>query len=62
MAGGAGRTIERILRIEEQGVAAPPVPVRMYREAQLASADAAPPISAGQMEIRAQVTVTAILK
>jgi hypothetical protein len=63
MAGGAGRTIARILRIEEQGVAAPPMPVRMYREAQLAAADsAAPPISAGQMEIRAQVTVTAVLE
>ncbi len=63
MASGAGRTIDRILRIEEQGVSAPPMPVRMLREAQLASADAAaPPISAGQMEIRAQVTVTATLK
>lgn len=63
MASGAGRTLDRILRIEEQGVSAPPMPVRMLREAQLASADAAaPPISAGQMEIRAQVTVTAALK
>ena len=63
MASGAGRTIDRILRVDEQGVTAPPMPVRIYREAQLAAADAAaPPISAGQMEIRAQVVVTAVLK
>jgi hypothetical protein len=62
MATGAGRTIDRILRVEEQGSGSPPVPVRMYREAALAADSAAPPISAGQMEIRALVTVTAALK
>jgi uncharacterized protein YggE len=62
MATGAGRTIDRILRVEEQGSGGPPAPVRMYREAALAADSAAPPISAGQLEIRAQVTVTAILK
>ena len=63
MAAGAGLAIDRVIRVEEQGVSAPPVPVRMYREAaQLAAADATPPISAGQMEIRARVTVTATLK
>jgi uncharacterized protein YggE len=62
-AAGAGRTVDRILRVEEQGVAAPPMPVRMLREsAQLTAADSAPPISAGQTEIRARVTVTAVLK
>jgi uncharacterized protein YggE len=62
IAAGAGRTIDRILRIDEQGVATPPVPVRMYREALAAADSAAPPISAGQMEIRAQVSLTAVLK
>jgi uncharacterized protein YggE len=63
MAGGAGRAVERILRVDEQGVTAPPMPVRMYREAQLAASDAAaPPISAGQMDIRARVVVTVVLK
>jgi uncharacterized protein len=62
-AAGAGRAIERILRIDEQGGVAPPVPVRFMREAaQSAAADAAPPIATGQMEIRARVSVTAVLK
>jgi uncharacterized protein len=62
-AAGAGRSIDRILRIDEQGGGAPPVPLRMMREAaQSAAADAAPPIAAGQMEIRARVSVTAVLK
>jgi uncharacterized protein YggE len=50
-AAGAGRAIDRILRIDEQGGVTPPVPVRFMREAaQAAAADAAPPIAAGQME------------
>jgi uncharacterized protein len=62
-AGGAGRVIDRILRIDEQGVIAPPMPVRMMRmEAAQANDSAAPPISAGEMEIRATVTLTAALK
>jgi uncharacterized protein len=62
-ASGAGRTIDRILRIEEQGVASPPMPIRMMREvASSQAADSAPPISAGQIEIRANVTVVATLK
>ena len=62
-AAGAGRAIERILRIDEQGGFTPPAPVRLMREAvQSAAADAAPPIAAGQMEIRARVSVTAVLK
>ena len=63
-AAGAGRGIARILRIEEHGVQSPvPMPRPMMREvAQMAAASDAPPISAGQMELRAQVTVTAVLK
>jgi uncharacterized protein len=62
-AAGAGRTVERIIRVEEQGVVVPPMPVRMARESlQVAAADAPPPISAGQTEIRARATVTALLK
>jgi uncharacterized protein YggE len=62
-AAGAGRGVDRILRIEEQGVTVPPMPVRMMREAvQAGAADLAPPIAAGQMEVRARVTVTAVLK
>jgi uncharacterized protein len=62
-AAGAGRTIDRILRVEEQGIITPPMPIAMARQnLQLAAADAAPPISTGQTEIRARATVTAILK
>jgi uncharacterized protein len=62
-AAGAGRSIDRILRVEEQGVDVPPMPVRMMRQAaQANAADLAPPISAGQMEIRARATVTVTLK
>ena len=62
-AAGAGRTIDRILRIDEAGGFGGPVPRPMMREAMMASdASAAPPISAGQTEIRSQVTITAALK
>jgi uncharacterized protein YggE len=62
-AAGAGRNIDRILRIEEQGVDTPPMPVRMMRQAvQANAADSTPPISAGQMEIRARAVVTVVLK
>jgi uncharacterized protein YggE len=62
-AAGAGRAIDRILRIDEQGAVSPPIPVPYMRQAaQSAVADAPPPIAAGQMEIRARVSVTAVLK
>lgn len=61
-AAGAGRTVDRIVRIEEQGVVVPPMPVRMMREVAQATVDAAPPVSAGQTEIRARATVTASMK
>ena len=63
-AAGAGRAIDRIIRIDESGGFRPvPVDRVMMREAaQSADASFAPPISAGQTEIRAQVTITAVLK
>lgn len=62
-AAGAGVTVTRILRIDEHGVVSPPMPVMMMRrEAAQAADGAAPPISAGQIEIRATVTVTAAIK
>jgi uncharacterized protein YggE len=62
-AAGAGRNVDRILRVEEGGVEVPPMPVRMMRQAaQANAADLAPPISAGQLEIRARATVTVALK
>jgi uncharacterized protein YggE len=63
-AAGAGRAIDRIIRIDEAGVGGPvPPPRPMFREAlQASDAAAAPPISVGQTEIRAHVTLTAVLK
>jgi hypothetical protein len=60
-AAAAGRTVDRVIRIEEQGVTArPPMPfVAAVREA--AQSDA-PPIAPGQMEFRSQVTITVELK
>lgn len=61
-AAGAGRTLDRVLRVDEGGAApAPPMPMFRAAAAQMATADA-PPISAGQIEIRAQATVTSALK
>jgi uncharacterized protein YggE len=62
-AAGAGRGVDRVLRVEEQGVDVPPMPVPMMRQAAQGPAGfAQPPISAGQMEIRARATVTVVLK
>ena len=62
IAAGAARSIDRIVRIEEQGVSGGPVPVMYRRDAAQVAAAAAPPIEAGQTELRAQVTLTAVLK
>src|SRR5688572_9121057 len=61
---GAGRSIDRIIRIDEAGGGGGPVPMpRLAMMREVASdAAAAPPISAGQTEIRANVTLTAVLK
>ena len=61
-AAGAGRAIDRIIRIDEQGSAIPIPGPRPFLEQRVAAADAAPPISAGQIELRAAVTLTASLK
>jgi uncharacterized protein len=56
---GAGRVIDRILRIEERGAGTPP-PMPLLRDA--AGAAQAPPISEGLIEIRAAVSLTATVK
>jgi uncharacterized protein YggE len=64
-AAGAGRAIDRIIRIDEHGAVSTPVPmprILMKEQAQFAAADAAPPIAAGQIEIRSTVTLTSTLK
>ena len=65
-AAGAGRSLDRLVRIEEAGIPGPPVPMPQFRAAlAVQAADAggtAPPVAAGQIEVRAQVTVTFGLK
>ena len=64
-AAGAGRSIDRIIRIDEAPMYGGPIPMprmAMREAAQVADASAAPPISAGETEIRAHVTLTAVLK
>jgi len=60
-AAAAGRAVSRVVRIEEQGVISSP-PVQFRAVAQEMARSDSPPISAGQMELRAQVTLTAELK
>lgn len=59
-AAGAGRELDRILRIEEHGGFQGPQPVMMARMA--AEDSRTTPVAAGQIEIRAQVTVTTALR
>lgn len=59
-AAGAGQAIARVLRVEEHGTPTPPARTFALR-AEAAPSDA-PPIAAGQLEFRAQVTLTASLK
>jgi hypothetical protein len=60
-ASGAGRSVERIIRIEEGAIEGGPGPVPRFARAEIAVA-AAPPIEVGQTEIRARVTLTAVIK
>ena len=61
-AAGAGLQVARVLRIEEgRSAGGPPRPMPMMRESlQVMSAE--PPISPGEIEIRATVTLTAAIR
>ena len=63
-AAGAGMSIDRVQRIDAHPMGGPiPLPrVALMREQAAANDGAAPPISAGQIEIRVQVTLTSVLK
>jgi uncharacterized protein YggE len=59
-AAGAGQRIDQIWRIEEsRGLIQPPQPLRMREEA---LAVASTPIVAGDVEVRARVTLSAVLR
>ena len=61
-AAGAGMKVERVVRIEEERYGSgPPRPMAMMRESlQVTSGE--PPISPGEIEIRASVTLTAAIR
>ena len=59
-ASGAGRSIDRVVRIQEEG--APEMPRPMMRMTAGAGAGPVTPIEASTIEIRARVTLTAVLK
>lgn len=61
IATGAKRTVDRILRIEESFSGSAPQPMVMERT-MAARADASTPVAAGELEIRAQVRLTAAIK
>jgi uncharacterized protein YggE len=59
LAAGAGRTVDRVIRIDDSRQRIGPQPVMMIR----AAADSAQtPIEAGLIEIHAQVTLTVSIK
>jgi len=61
-AAGVGRTIDRVLRIDDARRDVPrPMPMGMMAR-EVAQADVAPPIEAGEIEIRAQATLTVSIK
>jgi len=61
-AAGAGRAVDKVLRIEEPGARPipPPQPMMMMRAA--VAEQAQTPVVAGEIEIRANITLTASLK
>jgi uncharacterized protein YggE len=60
IASGSGRSIDRVIRIEEMG-GTEPVPI-MKQLSMMARSDASTPVAPGELEIRAQVRLTASLK
>jgi uncharacterized protein YggE len=61
LAAGAGRAVDRIIRIEESSAGIEP-PRPMLMERSFAKADASTPVAAGELEIRAQVRVIVAMK
>ena len=61
-ASGAGRTIDRVIRIEEPAGRPFPPPVPMMMEARVAQDRPQTPVSPGEIEIRSTVVLTATIK
>jgi uncharacterized protein YggE len=60
IAAGSNRAVDRILKIEEMFSGGGPVP--MMKQMSMARADAATPVEAGELEIRAQVRLIVAIK
>jgi uncharacterized protein YggE len=61
VAGAAGRAIDRVVKIEEQ-FSGGGVPRPMMRQMEMLAAGAQTPVAPGELEIRAQVSVTVAIK
>jgi uncharacterized protein YggE len=62
-AAGAGMKVDRVLRIEEhRGMTPEPRPMMMARQSMMADSAGAPPIVAGEIEVRVSVTLTSSIK
>jgi len=61
IATGAGRAVDRVIKVEES-FAGQDGPRPMMAERAFAKADASTPVAAGELEIRAQVRVTVAIK
>jgi uncharacterized protein YggE len=61
-AAGAGRALDRVIRVEEPGTRPMPPPQPMMMMRQAAADQVQTPVVAGEIEIRANVTLTALLK
>ena len=61
-AAGAGRTVDRVIRVEETGGVPRPQPMFRAVAMEARAADAPVPVSTGQIEVRAQATVTLAVK
>lgn len=62
LAGGMNRAIDRVIRVEENFIGGGGGPQPMMMMARKAMADVSTPIEAGEIEIRAQVRLTAAIK
>jgi uncharacterized protein YggE len=62
-AAGAGMRVDRVVRIEEhRAMPQEPRPMMMTRQSMVADAAGAPPIVAGEIEVRVSVTLTSSIK
>jgi uncharacterized protein YggE len=61
-AAGAGRALDRVLRIDDARAEPMPRPMPMFASREAAQADQATPIEAGEIEIHAEATLTVSLR